>query len=142
MPLTAAPWSQKTRGPDTTSHVYTGVSCVLQQRASRINPDFQRREKKQWSSPPQGSVQVERVHVCTACQIICDPMDCSPPGFSVHRILQAAILEWVAIFYSRSSRPRDCTHVSCVSYTGRRILYRLGHLASPSRETDVNNFTA
>ena len=33
--------------------------------------------------------------------ILCDPMDCSPPGSSVHGILQARILEWVAIFFSR-----------------------------------------
>ena len=38
----------------------------------------------------------------------CDPMDCSPPGSSVHGILQARILEWVAILFSRgSSRPID-----------------------------------
>jgi len=39
---------------------------------------------------------------------LCNPMDCSPPGFSVHGILQARILEWVAISFSRgSSRPED-----------------------------------
>ena len=44
---------------------------------------------------------------------LCDPMDCSPPGSSVHGILQARILEWVAISFSRgSSRPRDRTHIS------------------------------
>ena len=38
----------------------------------------------------------------------CDPMDCSPPGSSVHGILQARILEWVAISFSRvSSQPRN-----------------------------------
>ena len=42
-----------------------------------------------------------------------DPMDCSLPGSSVHGILQARILEWVAVFFSRgSSQPRDQTHVS------------------------------
>ena len=44
---------------------------------------------------------------------LCDPTDCSPPGFSIHGILQARILEWVAIPFSRgSSRPRDRTQVS------------------------------
>ena len=39
---------------------------------------------------------------------LCDPMDCSPPGSSVHGILQARILQWVAISFSReSSQPRD-----------------------------------
>ena len=48
----------------------------------------------------------------------------SPPGFSVHGIFQARILEWVAIFSSRgSSQSRDRNHVSGVSYIGRQILY-------------------
>ena len=43
-------------------------------------------------------------------------MDCSPPGSSVHGILQARILEWVAISFSRgSSRLRDQTQVSCIA---------------------------
>ena len=47
---------------------------------------------------------------------LCDPMDCSPPGSSVHRISQARILDWVAISFSRgSSRPRDRTQVSHIS---------------------------
>ena len=45
----------------------------------------------------------------------CDPMDCSPPASSVHGILQARILEQVAISSSRaSSQPRDQTRVSCI----------------------------
>ena len=47
------------------------------------------------------------------CLTLCDPMDCSPPGSSVHGILQARILEWVAMLSSRgSSPPRDQTQVS------------------------------
>ena len=46
---------------------------------------------------------------------LCDPMDSSPPGSSVHGIFQARILEWDAISFSRrSSRPRDRTHISCI----------------------------
>ena len=53
-------------------------------------------------------------------QFFCDPMDCNSPGFSVYEILQARILEWVAVsFYKGSSRPSDRTLVSCVSCTGR-----------------------
>ena len=49
----------------------------------------------------------------------CDPMDCSQPGSSVHGILQAKILEWVAMPSSRgSSRFRNQTHVSYVSCIG------------------------
>ena len=48
------------------------------------------------------------------CPTLCNPMDCSLPGFSVHGILQARILEWAALPSSRgSSRPRDQTQVSC-----------------------------
>ena len=51
----------------------------------------------------------------------CDPMDCSLPGASVHGILQARILEWVAISFSRvSSWPRDRICISCI---GRQVLY-------------------
>ena len=58
------------------------------------------------------------------CPILCDPTDCSPPGFSVHGILQAIILEWVIISFSRgSSRPRNQTHISHVSCVGRWVLY-------------------
>ena len=43
---------------------------------------------------------------------LCDPMECRPPGSSVHRILQGRIMEWVAIPFSKgSSRPRDQTQV-------------------------------
>ena len=53
-----------------------------------------------------------------SCPTLCGPMDYSLPGSSVRRILQARILEWVAILFSRgSSRPRDWTQVSCI--TGR-----------------------
>ena len=54
--------------------------------------------------------------VAQSCLTLCDPVDCSPPGSSVHGILQARILEWIAIFFSRgSSWPRDRTQVSCIS---------------------------
>ena len=42
-----------------------------------------------------------KVLVSQSCLILCDPMDCSPPGSSVHGILQARILKWVAISFSR-----------------------------------------
>ena len=42
-----------------------------------------------------------KVKVTQSCLILCDPMDCTLPGSSVHRIVQAKILEWVAISFSR-----------------------------------------
>ena len=48
----------------------------------------------------------------SVCLTPCDPMDCSPPGFSFHEIIQARILEWVASPFARgSSQPRDQTQV-------------------------------
>ena len=47
---------------------------------------------------------------------LCNPMDYSPPGSSVQGILQARILEWIAISFSRgTSQPRDWTLVSCIA---------------------------
>ena len=55
--------------------------------------------------------------VAQSCLILCDPKDRSPPGSSVLGILQARILEWVAISISRGpSQPRDRTCVSCSLY--------------------------
>ena len=54
--------------------------------------------------------------VAQSCPTLCNLMDCSPPGSSVHGILQARILEWVAFPFSRgSSHPRDQTQVSCIA---------------------------
>ena len=51
--------------------------------------------------------------VTQSCPTLCDPMGCSLPGSSVHRIFQAIVLEWIAISFSRgSSQPRDRTWVS------------------------------
>ena len=65
-------------------------------------------------------------HIFTMCSVIqlwltlCNPMDCCPQGSSTHGLLQARVLEWVSISYSRgSSRPSDQTHLC----TGRQILY-------------------
>ena len=60
------------------------------------------------------------VLVAESCLTLCDSMDCRLPGSSVHGILQARILEWVAISFSRgSSQLKDQTYVSYVSCTGQ-----------------------
>ena len=51
-----------------------------------------------------------KVKVAQSCPTLCDPMDCSPPGSSVHEIFQARILEWTAISFFRGSSP---AWVSC-----------------------------
>ena len=57
-----------------------------------------------------------KVLVAQSCLTLCNPMDCNLPGSSVCGILQARILEWVAIPFSRrSSQPRNWTLVSCTA---------------------------
>ena len=59
-----------------------------------------------------------------SCPTLCDPMDWSLPGSSVHEILQVRMQQWVAISFSRgSSWPRDQILVFCVSSIGRQVLY-------------------
>ena len=54
--------------------------------------------------------------VAQSCPTLCNPMDCSPPGSSVHEIIQARVLEWVAIPFSRgSSQTRHQTLVFCIA---------------------------
>ena len=70
--------------------------------------------------------------VCLVIVQLCDSMDRSPPGSSVHEILQARVLEWVAISSSRgSSSPRDQNWVSYNSCLCRRNLLPLSHLGNP-----------
>ena len=57
-----------------------------------------------------------KVKVVQPCMTLCSPMDYSLPGSSLHGILQASILEWLAVSSSRgSSQPRDQTQVSCIA---------------------------
>ena len=75
-----------------------------EQSRKKQQPGQGRGDERAWlvpaaARPGQGIVTVL---VAQSCPILCDFMDCSPPGSSVHRILQARILEWVAI--SSSSR--------------------------------------
>ena len=75
--------------------------------------------------------------ICSGCLLaklsltLCDPMDYSLPGSSVHGIFQARILVWVAISCSQGSfQPKDQTSIFC---TDKQILYQLNHLESPKR---------
>ena len=71
--------------------------------------------------------------VSQSCPTLCEPMDCSPPGSSVHGILQARLLEWAAIPFSQgTSWPRDRTQVSriagsfCTIWATRETLMLVG----------------
>ena len=75
-----------------------------------------------------------RVKSLQSCPTLCDPMDCSQPGSSVHGTLQVRTLEWVTMPSSRgSSQPRDGIQESRLSILPcRQILYPLSHLGSSS----------
>ena len=70
-----------------------------------------------------------KVLVAQSCPILCDPMDCSPQGSSVHGILQAWILEWVAIPFSRGIFLTQGLKLGLLHCT--QILYHLSHQESP-----------
>ena len=75
------------------------------------------------------------IEVAQSCPTLCDPMDCSPPGSSIHGIFQARVLEWVAISFLRgSSQPRDGTQVSHIA--GRRFTIWATREALWIREAD------
>ena len=74
----------------------------------------------------QGSpnIQIEG-EVAQSCLTLCDPVDCSLPGFSVHGILQARILEWIAISFSRGIFPTQGSNPGLLHC--RQMLYPLNH---------------
>ena len=85
-----------------------------------------------WYQNPKRTWQNLKVLIAQPCPTLCNRMDCSPSGFSVHGIFQARILEWVAISFLRgSSWPRDWTCISCI---GRSSLYYLSPQGSPKSE--------
>ena len=68
---------------------------------------------------------------CTSPVLSCDPIGCSAPGSSVYGILQARILESIAMLSSRgSSWSRDWICVSCMSKSSKQMLYHLSHLGA------------
>ena len=76
-------------------------------------------EEGQWGK--LSSIPTLQAQSLKSCLTLCNPMDCSPPGSSVHSIFQARILEWIVIPSFRGSfHPRDWTYISCL---GRWILY-------------------
>ena len=90
-----------------------------------IKPRYPALKTDALQSEPPGKPESE---VTQLCPTLCDPVDCSPPGSSVHGILQARILEWVAISFSRgSSGPRDQTQVSQIAGRG----FNLSHQGRP-----------
>ena len=86
------------------------IQNPLQNKAKCLLPDFS-----------NVALYEVKVKVTQSCPTLCDPMD-----YTVHGILQARILQWVAFPFSRgSSQPRNQTQVSHMLY--QRILYQLSH---------------
>ena len=85
------------------------LTSRVPQRNSPARPDF----NKAYNQPhPYLCVCL----VIQSCPTLCNPMDCSPPGSSVHGVLQERTLEWVAMPSSRVfSQPRDRTQISCTA---------------------------
>ena len=70
--------------------------------------------------------------VTKSCPVLYDPMDCSPPGSSVHGILQARVLEWAAISFSRVFQTQEL-NPGIVSFIGRQNLYHEATREAPPR---------
>ena len=91
-------------------------ACGYNRRSEQGGQTPQAILRQRWAaciSSLLSTVKKEKVWVTQLCLILCDPMDYNPPDSSVHGILQARLLEWVAIPFSRvSSQPRDWTQVS------------------------------
>ena len=100
---------------------WVGLCRQVEQAQSCVQPLGLRHIKGKWwhlsitSFSPNFCCQLCLLFA-QSCPTLCDPLDCSLPGSSVHGILQARILKWLAIPFSRgSSLPRDRTWVSCIT---------------------------
>ena len=81
--------------------------------------------------------------VAQLCLTLCDPMDCSLQGSSVHGIFQAILLEWIAISFSRgSSQPRDRTWVFCIVDRRFTVWATRKVLTTSARSLLPNNVTS
>ena len=94
-------------------------TCIQEEESFCNLPEEQQRKNGVWNS--RCSRYPTESHVCfvsRSCPTLCDLMNCSPPGSSVHEILQARILELGAM---GSSQPKDPTSVSCISCIAGRF---------------------
>ena len=95
--------------------VSTPILSMRPQRLEKVKPSVP-------CHPLKEELELKHRRACMyaksfqSCPALCDLMDYGPPGSSVHGILQARILKWVAVPFSRgSSQPRDRTQVSCIA---------------------------
>ena len=107
----------------THTHTHTWISLPVHSQRTACQMKF-------FPSSPHVCVQPALLQ---SCPTLCDSGDCSLSGCSVHGILQARILEWVAMpSSSESFWSRNGTYISYISSFGRRVLYHLPHLGCPN----------
>ena len=93
-----------TSGPESALH-----KCLRQPQP----PEGSQKNYSPAACGTETAITESESEVTQSCPALCDPVDCSLPGFSIHGILQARMLGWVAISFSRGSyQPRDRTQVS------------------------------
>ena len=126
----SSPWYRDLQDPDTSLHLLLTLTLCGCPRGYPVFPrlscfPLKGREGNETyfqtcPFPTSGGARMR----AQSCLTLCDPRDCSPPGSSVHGIVQARILEWVAMPSSReSSGSWDQTCVSYVSCIGRWVPY-------------------
>ena len=117
-----SPWGREESDTTERLHFHSSLSCIGEgngsplQRSCLENP----KDRGAWWAAVYGVAQsrtwLKQLSSSSSSKTLCDPMDWSLPGSSVHGILQARILEWVALPFSRGSfLPRDWTWISCIA---------------------------
>ena len=110
-----------------------GKLCSLSGDTRMLTVSLLYREKKPLNLSIKYWTVFVRAKSLQSCPTLCDPVDHSPPGYSVNEILQARFLEWVVMPSSRgSSWPRDRTHISCISCIGKQVLYHCTTWEAPN----------
>ena len=116
-PCPRTPPSPATRLPVEAAHWVCPFKCVVLDCCWYGLPHKESLPKRSKFSLTNACMRAQSLQ---SCLILCNPMDCNPPGSSVQGIHQARILEWVAVPFSRGSpQCRDRTRVSYASSIGR-----------------------
>ena len=100
-----------------------------------LNPGLPHCRQILYQVSHQGSLRIleSESEVAQSCPTLCDPMDCSLSGSSVHGIFQARVLEWITISFSRGFFPTQEENPGLPHC--RQTLYRLSHQGSPACQT-------
>ena len=123
--------------PRNQKHIKQKQYCKTFNKDFKNGPDL--KKKKGFKKSPQNCVCAL---VTQLCLTLWDPMDCSPPGSSVHGILQARKTKWVAISFSKgTSRPRDQTWVSCIAGWFFTVWAVLDNLRPPLNRRPQGNYS-